>query len=130
MQDIVNGGAALDSLMQNRFPVKLSYKLSRILVDVQRELKHFSDLRTKLIKQLGKEVSADQWQVTDENIAIFNAEFQELMELPVKIWGDKFKVEELGEISITPADLFAIRWLFESEAEETPIAVLSAEAAA
>jgi len=130
MKDVVNGADALQRLMANPFPVKLSYKLSRILTDADRELKTFEKLRFDLIKKHGEyQKETDIWQVGAENTAAYNAEYGELLDVGISVWGERIKLDALGSISISPADLFFLSWLLDcGEDEEKPVESTAATA--
>jgi hypothetical protein len=114
---------ALARLAEQRFPIKLSYKLTRIVDAAQRELKRARELHEKLVKQYGKSSDGQTWTVSPAKLEPFNKEYDELMALDVEIWGDLIQLDDLGEVDISASDLIALSWLIKGEeetAEPTP----------
>lgn len=112
-KDLVNNVAALKVLAETKFPVKISYQISRLLREVDAELAIFEKGRNKLVIEFGaKNEETDETRVTPENIAKFTEEYSKLEDIDVELqFAEKIKIEDLGTIDIEPKNL--ITWLFQ-----------------
>ena len=110
----------LTKLMQQKFPIMVSYKLAKLAKAIQEELKVIEDLRNALIREYGVASEADPNQVTvptiieklddhdkvvmkdgkpvmvaNPNLAKFLDEVNELMTQEVKLTVEKVKLPEM-----------------------------------
>jgi hypothetical protein len=124
IKNIIDGIQALSDLSSQKFPVKVSYKIGRILNDCQRELKHYEASRIALVNSLGEVVGKDamgepQYAVMKpEALKEFQKQYSELVEIETTLWGDKLKLDDLGDKEIEPAIIAALDWLFVDFEEE------------
>lgn len=121
LSEIVGSEQALVKLMKVKLPVKISYKLSKLVFNIQPELKIYNDQKNALIKELGEQTNkeTDQWQVKSDNMPKFLEEITKLQDIDVDVkFGDakeleKIKVADLGDIQIEATELMALDWLLE-----------------
>lgn len=112
LTDLINGQDNLRQLTEIKFPVKVSYRLSKLLNKVTSELSTYEELRTKLITELGTEdKKTKQITVTNENLPKFVEELNKLRQVETEIDFQKIKIAELGDIQIEPKLL--LEWVFE-----------------
>lgn len=120
IKQAVESIAALRRLSEQTFPVKLSYKLGRVLTGIEREIVRFEKHRVQLIKKYGENVEGEQWRIDpkSETFEAFSLEYEELLSIEFKTWGDPVSLDELGELSISPADLASLDWLILEPVEQ------------
>jgi len=121
LSQIVNSQEALQKLLQLPLPVKIAYKLSKLINKLDPELRIYEEQRIKLVKELGEQTDKekDMWSVKKENIVKFREELLKLTEIEVNLSfgpdkeSEKIKIEDLGDIKVEAQDLIHLDWLFE-----------------
>lgn len=76
---IVNAKPTLEKLAGLSLPIKVAYRVSKILNKVASEFKDFEDSRIKLIRKFGTEQEGGNIEVLEENKTKFFAEMNELL---------------------------------------------------
>ncbi len=76
---IVNAKTTLEKLAGLSLPIKVAYRVSKILNKVGSEFKDFEDSRIKLIRKYGTEQEDGNIEVLDENKTKFFDEMNELL---------------------------------------------------
>lgn len=127
LSSIINSQASLAKLMETpKLPTQISYKLSRLVINFQPELKAYEEARMKLVKDLGEpakdspEVNgeAQNWQVKPENITKFTEEMTKLLEVDINLKFsadkefEKIKLSELGQTDLSANDFINLDYLF------------------
>ena len=96
--DIFMAREPLAELMEQKFPVKVSYNLAKMASKLQEQLKVIDDVRNGLIKTYGKADKENPQQLTvaqdSKNFPKFMEEFAELMNQEVEIVFDKVRLPE------------------------------------
>jgi len=123
LSQIVDSKASLEKLAQTTLPIKIAYRIGKIISQFNPELELFEEQRQKLVKQYGEclDEKADRWEVKPELKEDFFAELDELKDAEVEVgFSDdkpikKIKVSELGDISLQPAHFVNLDWLFDLE---------------
>lgn len=118
--DIVNSREALSTLMNEKLPMVVSYKLAKIFKVVAPELDLLEEQRQKLIRELGEALSDDDdgaWRVTKANEKEFQRQFEELLQEDVELDFEPVPVSIFDalseEIAIAPMELAKISFIFE-----------------
>lgn len=75
----------LTKFTEQKLPVKLAYRVSRILEKCQKEKDFFENERIKLIRGLGQETEAGQIEVKEENREFFFTEINNVLNEEVEI---------------------------------------------
>ena len=95
--EIFNANQPLGKLMQEKFPVRVSYGLAKLANKLNPQLKIIEDVRQGLVKKYG-ETDEETKQLAvkqdSENFEKFVAEFNELMEQEVELVIEKVKLPE------------------------------------
>lgn len=119
---ILDSQQGLKNLNETKLPVKVSYKIAKMIDRMQSPLRDYEEKRIALIKKLGKEdKEKNQWEVLPENLAEYQKEMQVLLNTDIRLsYSDnneleKIKLDELGDVSLEPKDLAQLDWLFENE---------------
>ncbi len=86
----------LKKLIEQKFPVMVSYKLSKLVMKLNEQFKVIDEVRQGLIKKFGETDEKGNIQVKPEgeNFAKFVVEFNELMSQEVEIAIEKVKLPE------------------------------------
>ena len=94
--DIFGAQEPLRKLIEQKFPVMVSYKLSKLVMKLNEQFKVIEEVRNGLIKKYGETDEKGQTSVKPEgeNFPKFVSEFNELMAQEVEIVVDKVKLPE------------------------------------
>lgn len=119
IKDIVNSQNSLQKLLGVSLPVKVSYKLSKLVTKLQPELDLFNKEKDKLIEKYGEKDDKGVVSIKQDspNMPKFAKEIDELAEMEVSIdFGDgkpfeKISVADLGDVKIEAQDLISLSYL-------------------
>ena len=94
--DIFSAQEPLRKLIEQKFPVMVSYKLSKLVMKLNEQFKVVEEVRMGLIKKYGEadEKGNSQVKPEGENWAKFVEEFNELMAQEVEVVIEKVKLPE------------------------------------
>lgn len=115
--DAINMAQALPALLDKDIPAKSAYWLSRVVDQLQGELKAFETARFKLIEKYGEKDSEgnlvketvnelDQYKI--ENVEEFSKEFDEIANQEIEIKYEPISISELGDIDISVKTLMGL----------------------
>ena len=105
-------------LIEKEIPIKIAYKLMKLLKQLEDENKFFIDKRNELLKKYSqKDDNGNIKQIDEGNgkvgiqleidkIEEFNNKLKDLVDIEISIDFEKVKIEELGDIKITIKDLY------------------------
>lgn len=111
IKEIVSNVENIKELQSIKLPIKISYKLSKLIGKIQPELDIYNEKRDELVKEYGDKQEDDTFKVTDPNkIKSFIEKINDLVEIEVEIDFEPIDIEDLGDISIPPKNL--ISWIF------------------
>ena len=107
LSEIVNAQEQIKKLVETKLPVKVSFKINKLIVSIQPDLKIFEDKRNELVKEYGGVPDeAGMIKVTDpEKLKVFMEKVSELVSIEVEIDFEPIKIQELGDIVLAPKDL-------------------------
>lgn len=106
--------SSYNTIRNEKMPIKLAYKLSKINSSVEENQKFYQDQLNKIIDtygerdENGKYVTTDDGQgvkVADANTLKVREEINSLLELEVTVPDITLDLEELGSINMTPQDM-------------------------
>lgn len=116
IEEMADSVDSLGELTKVSLPIKVSYWISRLITKVNRELKHFSEQRDKLIESLGEQKEDGEYRVTKDKLSEYKDKLHEMMQVEIEIEGiDKISIQDLGNIQIQANALPS--WLFTDEKE-------------
>ena len=75
----------LADLMQQELPLKLAYRLGKLVKLANEEMREFNRLREQLFKKLGKEDENGNINILEENKGQFHTELLELAEVNIEL---------------------------------------------
>lgn len=102
----------LNELLEREIPAKVSYWLARFLEKVNKELTAMDKARMNLVNQYADKdkdgkpiIENDQYKFSDNNMAEFTKEFNELLDEEFDIDFKPIKIDSLGDIKLKPITL-------------------------
>jgi hypothetical protein len=99
-------------LQEVKFPVKVSYRIKRLISKLEPILKAYNEKRNELVKEFGEIQEDKTLKVSDpEKLKLFYEKINELLTTEEEVEFEAIKVEELGDIEV-PAKLL-INFVFE-----------------
>ena len=113
ISDLLNSTEALQKLAKTELKAKLAWLVGKLLKAADKEVQDFNEARMNLIKKYGEKNEAgdlitdenDNCKISQENTAQFSAELNELIDSTVEISVNKIKIEDLENVSFTPAEM-------------------------
>lgn len=112
LQTIVNEVDSINALQEIKLPVKVSYRIKRLVDKITPILKNYNEQRNELVKKFGEEDEKTQtWNVKKENLTEFYEELQKLLDVEETLEFEKIKIDELAGIQIEAKLLLS--WIFE-----------------
>lgn len=117
----------LSAFTEQKLPIKLSYKLMKILSSLEPELDFYRTQFQNLIQECAEKDDEGNFVYTDEthdNIKIipsktkeFTDQYQELFNMEIEIDDFNFTLDELDNLSLTPKELYTLNpYILESGA--------------
>lgn len=99
----------LQKIAKKELPIKTSWKISKFLNKINNELSSIENERIKLVNKYGKiDDNTKEIKVPQENENLFKKEFLDFLSVNVNIDCETIKIEDLGDIELTPADLLIL----------------------
>jgi len=112
LSQIVNSVESLNKIVEIKLPVKVAYKVNRLINKINPELKTYNESRETLVKEYGDEQEDGSWKVVDPvKLNEFAIKLTELLEVEIEVEFEKIKIEDLGEALIEPKNM--VDFLFE-----------------
>jgi hypothetical protein len=113
LEQLVNSTEGLRELGQKTLKARPAYSVAKILKAAEAEMTSFNDTRMNLIKKYGEkkedgELNTDEngnVRIAPESLADFNKELQELLDTQVEINANKIRIEDIGDVEFTPAEM-------------------------
>jgi hypothetical protein len=97
---------SLPKLAEKELPVKISYRLMKLLKQCSLEMETLEEARVKLVEKYSEKVEGeDQVKVSDENTEKFQKEFGDLLAEEVEVDFDPIDISDLGDIPFSTNDL-------------------------
>jgi len=105
--------SVMNKLIDAELPAKVSFRLARLMREMNEALKHLDEERAKLIKKYGKENGDGNITVSEENKEQFVNEFNDLLAEQIDINWEKMNPEELGDTPLSVGEISKITFLFD-----------------
>jgi hypothetical protein len=120
LRQIVESVPAINELASKPMKAKTAYHISKILNEINKHLKPYSDVRTKLVEKYEADASgpvlvfSDNKEEDFEKRKKFDEELAPVLDEKVVLKNvNKISVIKLGNIQISPGALATIDWLLE-----------------
>lgn len=117
LETVLKSFDALEKLSKLKLPVTISFKIGKTIKAINNELETYQEIRKKRIKELGEEAKDDKgeptgnYNVTKENIPVWEKEHKELIEREVSIEAHPLKLSDLGDEKLEPTIFAELDWL-------------------
>ena len=117
----------LGKLVEQQLPIRVAYRLTRLITRLNEEYYALDSQRIKLLEEYGTPVDGveGQFQFTPENQAKFQEQFNELLSEDVELDWQPISIDDLGrQTNLSVKELSSIGFLFQEledlyeEAEE------------
>ena len=113
LEQLVNSTEGLRGLSQKSLKARSAYAVSKILKAADAEMTNFNEARIELIRKYGEkdetgELKQDEngnVRVESEYLQNFNDELRGLLDTTVEINASKIRMEDLGDVEFTPAEM-------------------------
>ena len=104
IKDVVNNVKNLKALQEVKFPVKISYRIMRIINRLQPILTAYEAKRNELVKEFGDEPDKEgNIKVTNpEKLKLFSEKLLELLDTYEDVEFEKIKIEDLDDVKVEP----------------------------
>ena len=110
--EIYMSTSVMNKLIDMPLKATLSFRLARIMRDINDILKNLEDERSKLIKKYGQDSGDGNITVSEQNKENFLDEFQSLLEDKIEINWEPIDTDSLGDSTISVAEISKIAFLF------------------
>lgn len=115
---LINSVGVLSKLNNSELAVKTSYKLSKNIKTLDKEIVLFNEEKQKLINKYAVKNEKGENKIENGNFEIadrenFNKEYRELLDIEVDVKIEKINIDELAksDLTITPGELSLIDYL-------------------
>ena len=109
IKQIIESNEALNTLITSKQPVKVAWRIARILRLLEPELKAYEEARMKVITQYA-EVEGDRYTVPVENGAAFNDAMQALISEEISLAAEPIAINSLDG-NISAQDIATLEWV-------------------
>lgn len=107
LNDIVNGFETLNNLCSEKLPIKISYKLLRLLKMITPEFELFNQERIKLICQYGEAVDDASGEYKIINIEEFTSAMNDLGNQDIELNFDIIDMSSIEKLNLSVQDIVA-----------------------
>lgn len=118
--ELKNIEESIKKLVNSEIPIKISYRLSKIIAKLSTELSLFEEHRIALVRKYAEttedESGTSQVKVSQENMPLFIEEFNTLLQEPVTIQFVPININSLGDnLNFSPLDMVNLQKFFIEE---------------
>jgi len=101
---------SLPSITRHPLPVKISYRLSKLISFCAKEIDIMENIRKDLVKKFSGEDGCKEGEirVKNENEEKFRYEFSELLKEEIDFDFEPVDLKDLGDIKVAPIDIFIL----------------------
>ena len=125
LEDLVNATDGLKGLSQKQLKARCAYAVGKILKSADAEIQSFNETRMELIKKYGEkdengELKTEEngnVRIPPEGLNDFSKELRELLDTEIEISANKIKMDDIGEVEFTPAEMAQLENFIEFDEE-------------
>jgi hypothetical protein len=100
---LLNAQEAINEIMMEKLPAKLSYRLGSLVEEIAVILKPFNDVKQKMFEEWGEKSKDGQtMSIKQEHFEKFKKEMESLVTEEVELKYKPMELSELGELKISP----------------------------
>lgn len=100
-------------LSNEKLPLKLAFKLAKVIKAIDEHLSSVNEVRQKLFTKLAVEKDG-QMVVPDDKVQEFNEEWSELLNSDVDVDFEPISLDDLPEVELTAQDMLKLEAIFEA----------------
>ena len=116
LAQIKNAELSITKLLTSPLPVRISYRLSKVVKIISTELQQFEELRQKLVEKYGETDSSGMVTVTQTNPPPFLAEINGLLDEFIEFPDVKISLDDLGDVKLSAVEMTTLEpWISETE---------------
>jgi hypothetical protein len=116
LAQIKNAELSITKLLTSPLPVRISYRLSKVVKIISTELQQFEELRQKLVEKYGEVDSSGMVTVTQTNQPQFLAEINGLLDEVIEFPDVKINLDDLGDVKLSAVEMTTLEpWISETE---------------
>ena len=119
LNQIIGSQESLSKLLELKLPIKVSYKISKLINKIQPDLKIYEEKRMDLFKEYGiLDEEKQVYNLKPENIEKFSEDLKTLLDTDIEVdFGEgkeleRISIASLGDVQVTSQDLIKLDWLF------------------
>ena len=128
ISDLLNGTEALQKLAGTDLKAKVAWQVSKLIKAAETEIQSFNTTRIELIKKYGEKNESGELITDDEgnckinnaSVTEFSNELNDLISQEVELNASKLNMDEIGDVSFTPAEMVGLEPFFDIEDETVP----------
>lgn len=125
LEELVNATEGLKGLSQKQLKARCAYAVGKILKSADAEIQSFNETRMELIKKYGEKDDKGELKTEEngnvripaEQMEAFSRELRELLDTNVEISANKIKMDDIGEVEFTPAEMAQLENFIEFDEE-------------
>jgi hypothetical protein len=125
LEELVNATEGLKGLSQKQLKARCAYAVGKILKSADAEIQSFNETRMELIKKYGEKDENGELKTEEngnvripaEQMEAFSRELRELLDTNVEISANKIKMDDIGEVEFTPAEMAQLENFIEFDEE-------------
>lgn len=104
LSDIISNSNNLIALQNVKFPLLVSYKISRLVDKLNPDVTTFSEKKNALIKEIGEfNEETQEYTIKDpEKVKLFTGQIEELLKMEIEVDFEKIKIADCGNVEIEP----------------------------
>lgn len=115
LNELSGAVVAIDKIMRAVLPIKVSYRLSKMVSLINTELDYLDKARTKLAASYGVDNGKGEIQIKKENIEQFSKEINQLMTEKVELNIERIKLSEIQEVKLSAVDILSLGKILEED---------------
>lgn len=107
---------SLNKLIQMQLPIKISYRLAKVLKKISQELATLEETRHMLVKKYGElNEETQQIVVPNDKTQDFVDEMQIILDEIYELEFIPMDIEEMGNVTLSPSDVVNLELFFEDD---------------
>lgn len=107
---------SLNKLIQMQLPIKISYRLAKVLKKISQELATLEETRHMLVKKYGElNEETQQIVVPNDKTQDFVDEMQIILDEIYELEFIPMDIEEMGNVTLSPSDVVNLELFFEDQ---------------
>lgn len=115
LAQLIDSRDALEKVFNQDLPVRMAYKISKIIKAVNNELTTFDEFRNKLLNKYGTDAGEGKFSISAENVPLFQEDIKSLLETEVTLEFNRITLDDLGSIKLSSRDLSTLDYLIVEE---------------